>query len=795
MNAATPRAWGGILRAVGLVLCVVPAALLALITYDPFPGWGTDPAILPSPIVGIGPSGLAQAGTLMLLGAVLCFMGMWAGGGAIRVSVLLLTALGGLGASLHAIPRGSMVEDVAIGAAWIGGVAGAAAVFHAAADPRLRRLFLAGLAGVVVALVVKAVVQVFVEHPQTVAQYRATREAFLASQGWEAGSGMAAAFERRLMQPEAGAWFGLANVYSTFAAWGVVFAAGLGMRAWADRRHGINPATLAVIAGAFLVALMGLVLGGAKGGYAAAGAGLAVIALAAWAHAAGRTCKPSLVLLVGVGAIVAPILAVVARGLAGERIPELSLLFRWYYLQGAARVIAEHPLIGVGPAGFKDAYILAKPPLSPEEVTSPHCVVVDWVSCLGVSGLAWGALLLILAVHAARNALGPRGVAAHPPADPRVESGLRIALLAGWFLVLLVAVRQESGGVGPEALSARVLGAAAGIGIGLLLLRTLRQNPSWAWAGAPAALAVIAHAQVELTGSYPTSAPLLLIAVALGASYPGVRTQGAMAAEHPATASQDAVTHARSRRRAVSCGILVAMIAGVVMLLQMRVIDLARWQAEVQAAAVRVAVPTDLLRRLSEMDRAGSEAVEGVVREARALDPAAPTDPRRLAGWLQDLRVRRLGDARARLERAIDSGPPHFETFRAASRLAVLESQAAADPDRSRSLRSEALRIARKATELFPRSAQCWTWLATIQELIPDPQGAIVSLERAAELDPHGLTTKVRLADAHVRFGDPKSGSIWARRALESDRNLRLDPLRRLSDRERARMEELAGRT
>ena len=59
------------------------------------------------------------------------------------------------------------------------------------------------------------------------------------------------------------------------------------------------------------------------------------------------------------------------------------------------RVFGDHALTGVGPDGFQQAYLFAKNPLSPEEVSSPHSILFDWLSTLGVAGLAWGALLVL----------------------------------------------------------------------------------------------------------------------------------------------------------------------------------------------------------------------------------------------------------------------------------------------------------------------------------------------------------------------------------------------------------------
>lgn len=800
-SAATIRTLARILRDAGLALALVPAALLALVTYDPFPGWGTDPAILPSPIVGLGPAGLAQSGTLMILGAVVYLLGLRLDNARNAPLTFLLMTLGGVGVTLHVLAPSFRVDDLAIGACWLGGAAAACVVAHAASDPPRRRLIAAALVSVAVALIVKGGVQVLIEHPQTVAEYRATRDAFLASQGWEPGSSMAAAFERRLFQPEASAWFGLANVYSTFAAWAFVFVAGLTAGAFLDRRGKTDRTTIVGLIVGLLFTLTGLALGGAKGGYAAAGLGIAIATLAAWLRTRHRPIPSMLPPLLALAVVIAPILAVVARGLLGERLAELSLLFRWFYLQGAARIIADHPLAGVGPAGFKDAYILAKPPLSPEEVTSPHSLLFDWAACLGLFGLFWAALLLILAIRAARGSLTPD---AHiETTNPRAESALRLSLLGGWLALLLVAVGQESDGIGAEALLARLCGSVAAIAVGLLLLRALRHRPGWPWACTPAALAVIAHAQVEMTGAHPTSAPLLLVTVGLaaaGAAPPLLKPTGAGTPSVPPRAGR------------LASNLLLFSLAALFAGFQARSPALFRWQSHVEDASRAVAAPTNLLRRLAALPpppaekgtpdffsknlqprSSGSESLESILRDARAMDPAAPAEPRRLAAWLENLRNHRLADAREGLERALAFGPRHWETLRAASRLAALESRAAEHPTRAAELQHRAVALAVRGTELFPRSPQAWTWRATIHAQVSDIPAAIAALKRAATLDPHGLSVKVRLAHLYAQTGNTSAAGDWARRALETDQNLRLDPTRRLSDSDRAALMKLAS--
>src|SRR5262249_46234727 len=134
--------------------------------------------------------------------------------------------------------------------------------------------------------------------------------------------------------------------------------------------------------------------------------------------------------------IAAALSALVLRGLVGERSGELSLLFRWFYISTAARIIAVHPVLGVGPAGFQDAYQLLKPAISPEEVTSPHSVLFDFTSTLGLFGVAFALLFLLWSARAGVTLLsgmaasGPTG-SADSGASPRSEA---------WSILFVAAV-------------------------------------------------------------------------------------------------------------------------------------------------------------------------------------------------------------------------------------------------------------------------------------------------------------------------------------------------------------------
>ena len=72
----------------------------------------------------------------------------------------------------------------------------------------------------------------------------------------------------------------------------------------------------------------------------------------------------------------------------------------------------------------------ARLPRSPEEVTSAHSMVVDWVSMLGVSGLAWAALVGILLWRAGRQ-INPVNAPGHEACTGYVGARTMLWVAAG----------------------------------------------------------------------------------------------------------------------------------------------------------------------------------------------------------------------------------------------------------------------------------------------------------------------------------------------------------------------------
>ncbi len=347
-----------------LVSCILARAIS---TNDPFPIWSTDPLHFSAPSVGLGPSaGIALDLVAIATSLVLLFLDR----ARLMAVPTLLVSLGAIAALFHSrFSLGSSLDDLRLGAHWTAAMSGALALAHACRDRTLWARTWALFLALACMLAVKGLLQVFVEHPATVAAFESNRDGFLASQGWTPDSFMARSYERRLRQPEATGWFGLSNVLGSFAALATIALVPLTIRAWSSARAANRPfpdgfAGLITLASA--AAAVTLFFTHSKGATAAALAGLSLVALVASSRAkipVASRVRPYL--LAGGGAIalaflVAPILAVLSRGVLGETLGERSLLFRAFYLVGGTRIVLEHPLLGVGPAGFKQAYLLCR---------------------------------------------------------------------------------------------------------------------------------------------------------------------------------------------------------------------------------------------------------------------------------------------------------------------------------------------------------------------------------------------------------------------------------------------------
>ncbi|CAN5771205.1 hypothetical protein BH11PLA1_BH11PLA1_04560 [soil metagenome] len=555
------------LTLVGFVLAVAPLLARACATLVQLPGWETDPLIDASPVVGVTPAfsmtldAVSMSGSILLACAAPCGERARARH-AVDFVVLVVFAACAAVLLYHAhFAPGSDLQQARVAAAWLSALTLGVVAWYSGKTSAVQHLTLATFLGFAALLVCKGIVQVFIEHPALLKSLRDSSDVFFRAQGWEADSPMARAYLRRAEQAEASGWFGLSNVYSSLCAAALAAAAALALPLRHEeqftgrvesRDEELSSAQLFIrrrvpFIGVALAAAIGVALGGGKGGVAAAVFGLMCV-LVFWllqrrVEAAqgpqspprrGRVVATALAMV----AIAAPLAAVAVRGFVGLRIPELSILFRAWYAEAALRIFADHPVVGVGPDGFKDAYITARNALSPEEVASPHSTMLDWTACLGFAGIGLALIWIIWLIAAARSAASSQSTElctlARAPAErseivQREElleiTSLRVAhssSRAVWLTAaaaVTMAMYVERAGLNISGAVVLVVGLVLFCAVASAVLSVVRTAVvSSRIALATAALTLALQGEIEVTASWVQSAGLFLLICGVAAS-------------------------------------------------------------------------------------------------------------------------------------------------------------------------------------------------------------------------------------------------------------------------------------
>jgi hypothetical protein len=763
--------WG----AWGLILAL--ACLRALVGVETLPHWDSDPSRAVLPLTGLTPAGSLAVDVAMMLAAGLCLLGESLAGLGVSLGWTSLVLAGAAGVALHGrfLDSGSL-DDARTGSTWIAAMTAGLAGMHVCRDLRIRRATLASFAGLLMLLVAKGVLQILVEHPATVAQYKADPDGFLASQGWAKGSISARNFERRLLQSEASGWFGLANVYASFAAAGLAMLTGWTLLAWRrtrDRSAPLPDGWAGVLSLAAIAAAVAVWLAGSKGGVTAAGIGLALLA--------GRmllvrrvSLPPGLSRraggLLAVALVLSALGAVVLRGLIGERMGELSLLFRWFYMEGAVRVFREHPLLGVGPGGFKDAYMLAKPPISPEEVQSPHSVMFDFAATLGCFGLAWVAAWLGWVYGLGRTIVEP----AEDDAPP-------VRRLDGWFVgavavaAVLAAIWIERAIATPEGAYTRTIGLLAWLGVAAATLQLGARAASWPWIAALGGLVIAVHGQIEVTPVWNGSTCLVMTVIAAAGARRGARGRGA----------------------APAAMVILSAIAWAA-LVGPRTLG---WEHALDRAAAELAPYADLAQRLSALQdpkNKPEESVADIARDVgRAAGVPAPGDATALTHDMDQLLAATSGAAAGWLAKAMEIAPHHLPTVEAYCRMRMAEGAAMARLGASgaQAAFDQALAAAEAQTHwtsagAFGLLANVWSGTAEVLRRPELMDKAVDAWTKAAALDPYGLSFPYRAFEVELAQGHAEAARRWAGELLRLDTLQRLDELKQLTPDQRGKVQQ-----
>lgn len=825
LSSQPSMAGGSPLSLFPLLLILAPLLTRAAIGGTTFPAWDMDPLLTPLPVNTLTPAGSLLIDALILLGSAWIFLTATLRNEARDRLSLRLAIIGGVAILLHGWfcgPHYGTLGNQRIGGAWLSAVFGALALAHAGRDPRVLRVVAATMLGFLMLLALRGVQQELWEHPQTVADFKANRERIFAAHGWTPGSASALGFERRALQPEATGWFGLSNVYASLAAAGVVAALGLlisrrlrsGNRdaASAPGRSAWTTLGLLTLLAACAIALS---LSRSKGGILAAAVGIGTLfALHMLNRLARSRPRPARMLAMTIGAlaILAPIALVLLRGVLADQLSELSLLFRSFYMHGAAWIFLKNPVVGVGPDDFQNAYLVAKPLLSTEDVTSPHSIVFDYLATLGMFGLAWVTLLLRWSCRIGAGALPALAPAAETVpshsdvgTSPTRDEFRLIALIPA--LVTLAAVAIESPLLPPEtALLRLVSGVVWGLaawGLLVFLCRAPRAEVSIPFAAT--ALTLMAHAQIEVTLSWSQSAGIVWAFFALAIASGNARNAGTRAPVPQPNAS----LAPKPFRPFVLPILLFACSA----LFFSAVRPAYLWQRTLIDAAESLHPIPNYNFRLVQLAKAPT-AQPGVLPEdsleriARDLSAETKTqvqaNPGAIRAALAGLEPTLLPQAAELLVKARSYQKGDHRPLREASRLSLrlAEAAVAAGPT-SASVQANfdrAIEVLPKARD-FPSAAD-YRWAALVWERRARLSGmtdqdairaADISFQLAATYDPTNPDPALRLMRLHAAAGDAQHASIWAEEALARDALQRYDAaVRGLSDKDRLEAERLA---
>jgi hypothetical protein len=404
-----------------------------------------------------------------------------------------------------------------------------------------------------------------------------------------------------------------------------------------------------------------------------------------------------------------------------------SLGYRWLYWQGTGRLIAEHPLLGVGLGQFRPNYLRVKLPEASEEIADPHNLILEaWVhgGLLAVIGLA---LCVVAALRWSTDfrrwipasAKSSRKVELHPPESSNISGG--------WGVVgggALAFVFMLTTGPWDDALAAMGLGWAVGVAI---------------WTGL---------ATPSVPDSVAVRAALLTLGVHLlaagGGGMPAVLLWGLVlfAMSDP---SRSVPSSSSVRRWGALAPLAIAGFTTIVL----------SWP-DVEARRL-TAAGDDAIRR-GQSDEALRLYDAALERDRWNPDPAG----RAAEVWRQRFKASSTADTASRIESHI-------------SGIASLETASARDP----------------ANGHWDHELGLLRWqLAPTTEQYR-AAGALIELERASQKSPTNAFWMADAAEAAHEAAQPEQAAQWALRALQQDDlNRRLGHVERwLPDERRQQLE------
>jgi hypothetical protein len=331
-----------------------------------------------------------------------------------------------------------------------------------------------------------------VEIPETQAAWQAGQGALAPAAGQISLTPEQRLFQARVVERTAKGYFSLANPYGSMMIILLMTAAALAAdrwRRWLGQRQERDFLAAALVTLLALPAAASLVLTESKGaiaaGVVAAVAALAIALVHRWARRHWRV-----LVLASLAALAGVVAATAAYGARYGHLPSRSMQVRWEYWVASADIFRQHPLLGVGPGNFPDAYLAHRLPGAEESVKNPHNVLMQALSEYGLigGGLFVGILVWALLAMAAPSSSVPQdgirpanlkrliwawlflaaGVVAWRLWAMHYPSGIVAAYENGLLIVMLLpALFVAAWASGPSPAEGLGIGPAIGLGCGL----------------------------------------------------------------------------------------------------------------------------------------------------------------------------------------------------------------------------------------------------------------------------------------------------------------------------------------
>ena len=617
--------------------------------------------------------------------------------------------------------------DFEQGSVWIASIIGAVALCHAARHHHVRCLALAVLMGGLAPLVVCSLGQIFWEIPATIAYFESNPAEVLAMRGFEPGSSAALVLERRLLNAVPTAWFDSTNLLSSLMAAGSCFWLSI---TFDGVRNKLSSGVVG-LCGVVAIVLAAMVFAtGSIGGLAVLLIGVVFLSMYRMLPLA-----PTMFGWLGdalvMRALIAAPLASLFDGLPGID----SLLIRNGYVAGAADVTASAPLVGVGPSEFQTAWMSVRGAGSPEEIVSPHSMPWDWLATIGVLSIGWIVLVLIAVWWSLRRS----DQVDQGSGTVHVSWGLFASSLIVMASFLLFQFNQFTI-LGPDLILLRIIGWLSFISMTAWLIWLWRRVPNGVMTGAAvAALVLVVHAQVEMTIQQSSTVPWILCMVGLAGCMP-------------------------TSRRVERSGWLAGMVGGLL------AVGLAT------IVIVIGLIPTLFSERVVE-------AAGRMVRETS------------LSGTGASLLSGRTVAGRMLLESGLERGDRRLQLVAAQQMFAGIPmAHSLPSPPSDDSVDTVLAFVMDVSMNLFEEYDSIEAGHLALAAMLTREdsstlQRAVVLAERIARRDPSGLWSQRHLADALWNSGERDLAGITYRRVLQLDDARAIDPLRRLSQEDRALIE------